>query len=113
MVHFHRSLTNLITLQVSTDCSNPEKDVILQKLRDTAMQDLCCGLNAVVERKASLTPKSEATVYAIVTNIFQHNKISKALADSLCNGDVKRQKGVNGTGTSGKRSKGRKRKSRS
>ncbi|KAG6637810.1 NAD-dependent protein deacetylase SRT1 [Carya illinoinensis] len=103
-----------VDFKVSTVCLNLEKDVILQKLRDTAMQDLCCGLNAVVERKATLTPKSEATVYAIVTNIFQHNKTSKASADSVCNGDVKRQKeGVNGTGTSGKRSKGRKRKSRS
>ncbi|KAG6689983.1 hypothetical protein I3842_11G200900 [Carya illinoinensis] len=103
-----------VDFKVSTDCLNLEKDVILQKLRDTAMQDLCCGLNAVVERKATLTPKSEATVYAIVTNIFQHNKTSKASADSVCNGDVKRQKeGVNGTGTSGKRSKGRKRKPRS
>jgi mono-ADP-ribosyltransferase sirtuin 6 len=111
-----QSLTKLylITLQVSTDCPNLDKEVVLQGLRDTAIQDLCCGHNAVVEREATLMPKSEVTVYAIVTNIVQYTKPSKAVADSLSNGDVKRRReSVNGTGTSRKRSKGHRNKSRS
>lgn len=85
---------------------------MLQKLRDMAIRDLCCGLSAVTERNTTLTPKSEVTVCAIVTNLVQHAKTAKALADSLSNGDVKRRS-VNGTGTSRKRSRGHKRKSRS
>ncbi|KAB1215098.1 NAD-dependent protein deacetylase SRT1 [Morella rubra] len=101
-----------VDFKVSTDCFNLEKDAMLQKLRDMAIRDLCCGLSAVTERNTTLTPKSEVTVYAIVTNLVQHAKTAKALADSLSNGDVKRRS-VNGTGTSRKRSKGHKRKSRS
>lgn len=103
-----------IDFKVSTDCPNLDKEVVLQGLRDTAIQDLCCGHNAVVEREATLMPKSEVTVYAIVTNIVQYTKPSKAVADSLSNGDVKRRReSVNGTGTSRKRSKGHRNKSRS
>ena len=102
-----------ISLQVSIDCFNPDKDAVLQRLRDTAIQDLCCGQNAVIERTAFLMPKSEVTVYAIVTNIVQYIKSSNVLADSLSNGNVKRQReSVNGTGTSRKRSKVHRRKSR-
>lgn len=75
------------------------------------MRDLCCGLNAVIERKATVTLNSEVTIHAIVTNVVQHNKTSKGSADSLSNGDVKRHKEiVNSTETSRKRSQGRKRK---
>ncbi|KAE8125374.1 hypothetical protein FH972_020190 [Carpinus fangiana] len=103
-----------IDFKVSTDCFNLEEEAELQKLRDTAIQDLCCGQSAVIERKAILTPKSEVTIYAIVTNIVQHGKTSKALADSLSNGNVKRRReSLNGTGTSRKRSKAHTRKVRS
>ncbi|KAK7842277.1 nad-dependent protein deacetylase srt1 [Quercus suber] len=102
-----------IDFKVSIDCFNPDKDAVLQRLRDTAIQDLCCGQNAVIERTAFLMPKSEVTVYAIVTNIVQYIKTSNVLADSLSNGNVKRQReSVNGTGTSRKRSKVHRRKSR-
>lgn len=102
-----------IDFKVSIDCFNPDKDSVLQRLRDTAIQDLCCGQNAVIERTAFLMPKSEVTVYAIVTNIVQYIKTSNVLADSLSNGNVKRQReSVNGTGTSRKRSKVHRRKSR-
>ncbi|XP_062169613.1 NAD-dependent protein deacetylase SRT1 isoform X2 [Alnus glutinosa] len=103
-----------VDFKVSTDCFNLEKEAVLQKLSDTAIQDLCCGQNAVIERNTILTPKSEVTVYAIVTNIVQHSKTSKALADSLSNGNVKRRReSLNETGTSRKRSKGHTRKFRS
>lgn len=82
----------------------------MQELRETAIQESCCGQNAVVERRAILTPKSEETVYAIVTNIVRHSKTSET--DSLSNGSVKRRL-ENGSQTMKKRSKGHKRKSMS
>ncbi|KAJ4835093.1 ditrans,polycis-polyprenyl diphosphate synthase [Turnera subulata] len=90
----------------STD-NDIDKDAALNELREKATQDLCCGQNAVIERKAISSPRTEVTTCAIVTNIktFQ--------SDSLSNGDVKRLRGtLNGSGTSRKRSNGRKRKSR-
>ncbi|KAL5548631.1 hypothetical protein UlMin_003862 [Ulmus minor] len=103
-----------IDFNVPTDCFNLEKDTIFQKLRDNAIQESCCGQNAVVERTTTPFPKSEATVYAVVTNILTYKFGSKsAEAESLTNGDNKRQQeNVNGVYPSRKRSKGHKRKSR-
>ncbi|KDP39268.1 hypothetical protein JCGZ_01025 [Jatropha curcas] len=93
--------------QVSNDCFNLDKEVVIQNLREKAIQDFCCGQNAMVERKVILAPKTELTVHAIVTNIKSFEP------DSLSNGDMKKPRlSFNGTGTSRKRSKGRKRKSR-
>ncbi|XP_015900391.3 NAD-dependent protein deacetylase SRT1 isoform X2 [Ziziphus jujuba] len=103
-----------IDFQVPADCFRLDRDAIFQKLRETAIQDSCCGQNAVIEKKTILSPNSEVTVYAIITNIVRYNKTSKSTeADSLSNGDVKRRiDRENGTETSRKRSKGRKRKSK-
>lgn len=83
------------------------KDAALNKLREKAAEDLCCGRNAVVEREGILSPKTEVTTHAIVTNI-------KAFElDYSSNGDVKRLRGsLNGSRTCRKRSNGRKRKTR-
>ena len=54
-----------------------------------------------------LTPRSDVTTYAIVTNVVQYSKTCKAALDSLSNGDFKKRKAsVTGTGSSRKRSKG-------
>lgn len=95
-------------MQVPPKCFELDKDDIFQKLRDTAFRDLYCGQNEVIERKVLASPKSEVTVYAIVSNIktFESNYLS--------NSDLKwRKDGVNGNETSKKRSNSRKRKSRS
>lgn len=95
-------------MQVPPKCFELDKDDIFQRLRETAFQDLGCGQNEVIERKVLSSPKSEVTVYAIVSNVktFESNCLS--------NGDLKWLKdGVNGTETSKKRSNSRKRKSRS
>lgn len=96
---------HFITLQVSVECCNHDKNSILRKLRRKAIQDLCCGQNAVIERKGIKTPKSEVTVYAIVTNLVVYDKTSKPCgAISLGNGSRKRQnEGVGGVQTSRKR----------
>ncbi|KAH9652304.1 NAD-dependent protein deacetylase SRT1 [Citrus sinensis] len=94
--------------KVPPKCFELDKDDIFQRLRETAFQDLGCGQNEVIERKVLSSPKSEVTVYAIVSNVktFESNCLS--------NGDLKWLKdGVNGTETSKKRSNSRKRKSRS
>ncbi|KAJ0046679.1 hypothetical protein Pint_03856 [Pistacia integerrima] len=93
--------------KVSAKSFEPDKEAIFQKLRETAVEEFRCGQNSLVERKVFSSPKSEATVYAIVTNIkgFESNPLS--------NSDLKWQKGsVNGIETSRKRSNSRKRKSR-
>lgn len=96
-----------LSLQVSTDCFDFDKDYIFQKLRDKAVLESRCGQNAVIERKTILTPRSDVTTYAIVTNVVQYSKACKAALDSLSNGDFKKRKAsVTGTGSSRKRSKG-------
>lgn len=101
-----------LNCEVSADHFKLDKDAILQKLRDTATDESCCGQNAVVERNFITSPKTDVTVYAIVTNVVTYKKISEAvLADSLSNG-IKRRKDANGPATSKKRSKVHRRKSR-
>lgn len=104
----------LLYAQVSTDCFNFDKDYIFQKLRDKAVVESKCGQNAVIERKTILTPRSDVTTYAIVTNLVQHSKTCKVSPDFLSNGDLKKRKAsLTGTGSSRKHSKGSKCKSRS
>ncbi|GAU44333.1 hypothetical protein TSUD_129070 [Trifolium subterraneum] len=87
----------------STDCFNFDKDVIFQKLRDKAINESKCGQNAVIERKTILTPRSDITTYAVVTNVVHY---SKPVPNSLTNGDHKKRKdSLTGTGSSRKRSK--------
>lgn len=112
MLCLGKSLTKLYLdhVQVLPDCINYDKDAILQKLRDTATGDPCCGQHEVIEKKPISNPKSEATVYAIVTNIVQYNKTapeSNGTAMKIRNG------GLNGIETSWKRSRSGKRKPRS
>ncbi|CAB4278218.1 unnamed protein product [Prunus armeniaca] len=102
-----------LNFKVSRDCFELDKDAILQKLRHTAIQESCCGQNAVVERNALLTPKTDVIVYAIVTNVIRYKKTTEALeADSLSNGVKRRRESANGTETSRKRSKVHRRKPR-
>ncbi|XP_024160627.1 NAD-dependent protein deacetylase SRT1 isoform X2 [Rosa chinensis] len=97
--------------EVSTDHSKLDKDAILQKLRDTATDESCCGKNAVVERNFIPSPKTEVLTYAIVTNVVTYKTTAEAVqADTLSNG-VKRRKS-DGPATSKKRSKVQRRKSR-
>ncbi|XP_061365985.1 NAD-dependent protein deacetylase SRT1 [Gastrolobium bilobum] len=103
-----------VDFKVSTDCFNFDMDVIFQKLRDKAVVESKCGQNAVIERKTILTPRSDVTNYAIVTNVVQYSKTCKAFPDSLSNGELRKRKAsVTGTGSSRKRSKGSKSTSRS
>ncbi|XP_030478610.2 NAD-dependent protein deacetylase SRT1 isoform X1 [Cannabis sativa] len=100
-----------IDFTVPIDCFNLDKDAIFEELKETAIQELCCGQNAVIVRREILTPQSEETVYAVVTNIVRHNKTAKVseLGDSLSNGgNVKRRLENGCTGTlKKKRSKSR------
>ncbi|KAJ6754063.1 putative proteinD-DEPENDENT PROTEIN DEACETYLASE SRT1 [Salix purpurea] len=95
-----------VNFKVSSDCFNLDKDLTIRNLKEKAIEDLCCGQNALIERKVILEPKTEVANHAIVTNIKAFN------SDSWSNGDVKHPRGVNGTRISRKRSFGRKRKSR-
>lgn len=94
--------------KVTTDCSTPDKDAVLQKLRDTAIQGLCCGQNAIIEKKIKSAPNGETSTFAIVTNIIMHNKASKAFEiEAISNRDnIKRRKrSARSNGSSRKRSK--------
>lgn len=90
------------TLQSSNEDLKVDKNATLEKMRVGAIKDSRCGQNALVERKTVLVPRSEITVYAIVTNV-------KAFDCHLSNGDVKPRR----ESITRKRSNGRKRKMRS
>ncbi|KAJ4981423.1 hypothetical protein NE237_032260 [Protea cynaroides] len=100
-----------VDFEVSTDSFNHGKDAVLQKLRDRAIQESCCGQYAAIERKIMSAPRSEVTVYAIPTNIVRYNSLlvtSKAF-DSIPRGNgnvVKRHnEGMNVMEASRKRPK--------
>ncbi|GAV68817.1 SIR2 domain-containing protein [Cephalotus follicularis] len=95
-------------LQVSSESYNVDNDAALDKLRDTAVQHLSCGQNAVIRRKVIFDPRTEVSVYAIVTNVKAFESHSQS------NGDIKpRKEMMNAMVTSRKRSNARKRKSSS
>ncbi|KAF9589287.1 hypothetical protein IFM89_022357 [Coptis chinensis] len=64
-----------VNFEVLTNSFKTDKGAVLQNLRDTAIQDLCCGQHAVVERKTILAPRSDVAVCAIVTNIIEYDSI--------------------------------------
>ncbi|XP_057485294.1 NAD-dependent protein deacetylase SRT1-like [Actinidia eriantha] len=94
-----------VDFQVSVKCREYDNDAIFQKLRDKAMKKLRCGKNAVIERKGTEIPRSEATVYAVVTNIVVYDKTPKVFGNaSVSNsGPKRRSEGVHGVETSRKR----------
>ncbi|XP_010252773.1 PREDICTED: NAD-dependent protein deacetylase SRT1 isoform X1 [Nelumbo nucifera] len=101
-----------VDFEIVTDGFNYDKDVILQKLNDRAIQEGCCGQYASIERKILTTPRSEVTVYAIATNIVSYDNLlgtSKASEIVPQSGGymVKRlNEDTNGVETSLKRPKG-------
>ncbi|KAM7503783.1 hypothetical protein LguiB_002687 [Lonicera macranthoides] len=62
-----------IDFQVPTDNINQDKNVVIENLRDTAIQEKCCGQFSLVERKFISDPKKEIAVYAVATNIVMDN----------------------------------------
>ncbi|KAK2967289.1 hypothetical protein RJ640_004855 [Escallonia rubra] len=103
-----------VNFKVSTDSFKRDTDSILQKLKEKAIQDPCCGQTAIVERDVIMAPKSELMVHAIVTNVLEYDTSCKASeASPLSNGALKRRNGVlNELKTSWKRRKVRNHKSR-
>uniref|UniRef100_A0A1D1Z5L9 NAD-dependent protein deacetylase SRT1 n=1 Tax=Anthurium amnicola TaxID=1678845 RepID=A0A1D1Z5L9_9ARAE len=71
-----------VDFQALADSVKHNKDVILQNLWDTAVEDSCCGQHAIIERRVLV--RSDVWVHAIVTNILQHGipekrKVSDAI----------------------------------
>ncbi|OVA20126.1 Sirtuin family [Macleaya cordata] len=58
-----------VNFKVSTDSIEHDKDVVLQKLRDSALKDSSCGQYDIVEKKSLSSTGCETTTYAIVTNV--------------------------------------------
>lgn len=83
MGHFHAA-------QVPTDSVNQDKNVMIENLRDTAIQEKCCGQFSLVERKFISDPKKEITVYAVATNIVMYNVFLENLGLSKTNLEGKR-----------------------
>ncbi|CAN8252941.1 unnamed protein product [Cochlearia groenlandica] len=81
-----------------------DKEAILHSLRDKAVKESSCGQSGVVERRAVSEPKSEAIVYAVVTNL----RTFHCQQSRHANGDLKWK--MEGFGTSRKRSRTGKRK---
>ncbi|KAK9152390.1 hypothetical protein Syun_010699 [Stephania yunnanensis] len=69
------SIEFTVDFQVSEESFKNDKDVVLQKLRDAAIQDWHCGQLAVIERETLSSPRTETTTYAVVTSIVG-NKFS-------------------------------------
>lgn len=80
---------------------------MLQSLREKAIEESSCGQSGVVERRVVSEPRSEAIVYATVTSLRTFSCQQSLLAN---NGDLKWK--LEGSGTSCKRSRTGKRKSR-
>ncbi|KAF5948526.1 hypothetical protein HYC85_014483 [Camellia sinensis] len=64
------SPVSIIDKRAQLDSLNHDKNVVIQKLRDAAIQDQCCVQVSVVERKICSYPKKETTVYAKATNLI-------------------------------------------
>lgn len=97
------------SLQIPSGCVEEDKESIIEKLKEGAVKEACCGQTAVVERKAVLVPKSEAIVHAIVTNIIEYGvSLGEYEVPSL----KRRNEGLLDSGMSWKRTKARKRSSR-
>ncbi|CAH8279798.1 unnamed protein product [Arabidopsis lyrata] len=83
-----------------------DKEAVLQSLREKAVEESSCGQSGVVERRAVSEPRSEAVVYATVTSLRTYHCQQSLLA----NGYLKWK--LEGSGTSRKRSRTGKRKSK-
>nr|XP_029116520.1 NAD-dependent protein deacetylase SRT1 isoform X3 [Elaeis guineensis] len=98
-----------INFQVTKDNLVRDKNEVLPELGDAANMESHSGQHAVLERKVN--PRSEVTVYAIVTNIRRYNGPEEAngVLEITPNGNsnlIKRYgEGVNGGQTSQKRPK--------
>ncbi|KAL1534101.1 ditrans,polycis-polyprenyl diphosphate synthase [Salvia divinorum] len=107
----HANLKIPVDFEISTDCLKEDKDSIIEKLKERAVRESCCGQTVVVERRGTLVPKSEVTVHAIITNIIEYG--GSLGASSLSNGLLKRRnEGLIDSGICWKRTKARKRTSR-
>ncbi|KAK9689530.1 hypothetical protein RND81_09G065000 [Saponaria officinalis] len=109
------AITVPVNFKIARICPRYDKEAIHQKLRDSALKDLHCGEYETIERRANLSPKYDATVYAVVTNIATYNEVAKPSSGLIaCNGKVRMKSEnlhVNGTGADGEQLKARKRKS--
>ncbi|GAY55082.1 hypothetical protein CUMW_161740 [Citrus unshiu] len=56
-------------LREEADNISHDKDTVVRKLRNAAIQSQCCGQVSLVERKIRLTPRTDIFVGAIATNI--------------------------------------------
>lgn len=55
---------------------NYGKDIVVQKLKETAIRDNCCGQLSLVEIKSLSQPKGEIATFAVATNIIGYNNFS-------------------------------------
>ncbi|KAL9261818.1 NAD-dependent protein deacetylase SRT1-like protein [Drosera capensis] len=72
-----------VNFKVSRKCLTYDKDALIQKLRETVVQDSQCGQYRVVDMKANSSPMSDVTTYAVVTSLTTYDKlctVSNALA---------------------------------
>ncbi|GAY55081.1 hypothetical protein CUMW_161750 [Citrus unshiu] len=60
---------DLIPVCEEADNISHDKDTVVRKLRNAAIQSQCCGQVSLVERKIRLTPRTDIFVGAIATNI--------------------------------------------
>ncbi|KAL8142167.1 hypothetical protein V2J09_015199 [Rumex salicifolius] len=67
-------ITIPVNFKIARRCPKYDKEAIFQKLKDKAMQECKSGQREVIERRANLRPKYDATVYAIVTNIVTYER---------------------------------------
>ncbi|CAA7062665.1 unnamed protein product [Microthlaspi erraticum] len=74
--------------KVSTeeDGESIDKEAVLESLREKAIEESSCGQSDVVERRVVSEPRSEAVVYATVTNLRTFSCQQSVLAN---NGDLK------------------------
>lgn len=64
--------------QKQTESTSQDKNVVIQKLIDTAMQDECCGKFSLVEKSIFSGLKKEIAIYAGTTNIVRYCDFSSS-----------------------------------
>lgn len=84
-----------VNFQVLADSIKHDKDVVVQKLRKTAIQDQCCGQISLVEKKNHVPPTKEVAVYAIATDFVEYYSFSAStgLSEDIpkSNGNIMRR----------------------
>lgn len=68
-----------------------KKEMVVQKLKDVAVEEQCCGQVLVIDRKSIPGEKRETSTYAVATSLVRYDGSEQA-GKGILNHDCKRAK---------------------